>query len=61
MNKIPEVAIYVRLSYEDKETLKRNSVNINNQIELCKRYILDHNMILKDVFIDDGISGTIYD
>ena len=61
MNRIPEVAIYARLSLEDRDVLKKNSSSINNQIEICKRYLLEHNMILMDIFIDDGVSGTTYD
>ena len=61
MSNIAEVAIYARLSLEDRDVLKRNSTSINNQIEIAKRYIIEHDMILKEIYIDDGVSGTTYD
>ena len=51
--------IYARLSHEDIN--KDISQSIENQISICKDYAASNNMIIKDIYIDDGYSGTTFD
>lgn len=58
INKIKKfyVAIYIRLSKEDDNL--GESESISNQKILLTKYVEDHNYILKDIYIDDGFTGT---
>lgn len=59
MSEILKVALYIRVS-SDEQAEKGDS--IRDQQERCTKYINDHdNMILQDVYIDDGISGQKLD
>ena len=49
--------IYTRVS--DKEQVKGNS--LDDQRTMCEVYARDHNMVVVEVFSDDGISGTSID
>lgn len=52
-------AIYARLSVEDNGC---QSDSIDNQIELLRRYVEDHDeLILKSIFYDNGATGTNFD
>ena len=50
------VAIYARYSSENQ-----SEKSIDDQIRVCKNYILDHDMIIdeKHIYIDEAISGSI--
>lgn len=51
------VALYIRLSREDGD--KEESDSVGNQRKLLLEYIERHeDFILKDIYIDDGYSGT---
>lgn len=51
------VAVYLRLSKEDKDNIKSNS--IVNQRELIEQYISNKNDLqIVDYYIDEGYSGT---
>lgn len=57
--KLQRVAIYIRVS-SDEQAEKGDS--IRDQRERCARYIDEHrDMILQDIYIDDGISGQKLD
>lgn len=54
----PQVAIYVRLSDEDKNKNKlENSESIKNQIALASKYVQEKNWCIYDIYIDDDWSG----
>lgn len=54
-NLLKRVAIYIRVS-TDAQAKKGDSMD--EQIDTCKNYIdCNENMVLQDVYIDDGISG----
>lgn len=58
-NKLKRTAIYVRVSSEEQA---ERGDSIRDQRERCTAYINSHNdMILQDVYIDDGISGQKLD
>lgn len=48
--------IYARLSSEDN--IKDVSQSINNQISICKEYAKNNNLIISNVYYDDGYTGT---
>ncbi len=57
--KILKCAVYIRVSSDEQA---ENGVSIRDQKERCLKYINDHpNMILQDIYIDDGISGQKLD
>lgn len=50
-----KVAIYIRVSSDEQA---RNGDSIRDQQETCTEYINKHeNMILQDIYVDDGVSG----
>lgn len=53
------VGIYLRLSREDERS--GESESISNQRALLLNYVRDHNLILVDEYVDDGVSGTTFD
>lgn len=59
LNKIYNVAIYIRLSREDEKT--GESESITNQRSLLLRYVKENNYNLVDIYIDDGYSGTNFE
>lgn len=56
---IQKVAVYVRLSQEDR--LEDVSNSIKNQIELAKEYCNNHNLTIKEIYQDDGYTGSNFD
>ncbi len=56
---IQKVAVYARLSQEDG--LDDTSKSITNQIELAKEYCNNHNLTIKEIYQDDGYSGSNFD
>lgn len=50
------VGIYARLSREDGK--EGASESIENQIKYLKNYAQDKKMIIKEIYIDDGYTGT---
>lgn len=53
-------AIYIRLSQEDGDKIESNSVT--NQKKLLLDYIKQHeDLVLYDVFVDDGYTGSSFD
>ena len=51
--------IYARLSHEDINN--EVSLSVENQISICKDYARENNLLIKDIYIDDGYSGTTFD
>ena len=51
--------IYLRLSRDDERA--GESLSIENQKILVTKYVLDKGWEIKDVYIDDGYSGTNFD
>ena len=49
---------YVRLSRDDN---KRNYSSIENQKKIIRQYAREHNMVLRRIYEDDGISGYSFD
>ena len=54
-----KVAIYARLSQQDKFT--KESESITNQIELAKIYCIKNNLTIKEIYIDDGYTGSNFE
>jgi DNA invertase Pin-like site-specific DNA recombinase len=52
-------AIYLRLSRDDGGDAESNS--IQNQRELLRKYAKDKNIVVKDEYIDDGVSGVTFE
>ena len=52
-------AIYLRLSRDDGGDAESNS--IQNQRELLRKFAKDKNIIVKDEYIDDGVSGVTFE
>lgn len=50
------VGIYARLSREDGR--EGESESIENQIKFLKNYAKNENMEIKEIYIDDGYTGT---
>ncbi|MBO5138296.1 MAG: recombinase family protein [Bacilli bacterium] len=60
LNKIYNVGLYIRLSREDDDkTLESES--ITNQKSLLLQYVKENNLMVYDIYIDDGYSGTNFD
>ncbi len=53
------VAIYCRLSSEDG--MDNVSISIENQMDICKKYVNDNGLTLYNIYIDDGYSGSTFD
>lgn len=51
-------AIYCRLSREDGDG---ESMSIGNQREMLVRYCKDNGLLVIDIYIDDGFSGTNFE
>lgn len=52
-----KTGIYIRLSVE-----KDTNDTIENQIKYCKKYVLENSELdLIDIYVDNGISGTVFD
>ena len=51
--------LYFRLSQEDER--QGESLSIENQRLVLRRYSEDHGFEIYDEYIDDGISGTTFD
>lgn len=59
-NKIWQAALYLRLSREDGD--KEESDSVVNQKELLNQFIsLEPDVVVYDVYVDDGWSGTNFD
>lgn len=59
-NKIWQAALYLRLSREDGD--KEESDSVVNQKELLNQFIsLEPDIVVYDVYVDDGWSGTNFD
>ena len=58
-NKSFKVAIYARLSQQDKFT--KESESIKNQIELAKIYCIRNELTIKEIYIDDGYTGSNFE
>ena len=56
MNLTNKVAVYVRLSQEDG--LDDTSQSIINQIELAKEYCNNNGLLIKEIYKDDGYTGS---
>lgn len=59
-NTIYDVGIYCRLSRDDKEG-NTESMSISNQKEMLTAYVNERGWNLRDVFVDDGFTGTNFD
>lgn len=60
LNKMYNVALYIRLSREDDDkTLESES--ITNQKSLLLQYVKENHLRVYDIYIDDGYSGTNFD
>ena len=58
-NETFKVGIYLRLSRDDEKD--DESQSISNQRDFIMNYVIKHNLMLIDEYIDDGISGTQFD
>ena len=58
-NETFKVGIYLRLSRGDEKD--DESQSISNQRDFIMNYVIKHNLMLIDEYIDDGISGTQFD
>lgn len=54
------VALYCRLSQEDKKC-DRESSSIANQKKILTEYVLKQDWVVAELYIDDGFSGTNYE
>lgn len=52
------VGIYMRLSQEDERT--GESLSIDNQRHILRKYCEERNWAIHDEYIDDGVSGTTF-
>ena len=50
--------LYMRLSQEDERT--GESLSIENQRQMLRRYAEENDFEIYDEYIDDGISGTTF-
>ena len=50
--------LYLRLSQEDER--QGESLSIENQRSILRKYALEHGFQIYDEYIDDGISGTTF-
>lgn len=53
------VGLYMRLSQEDERT--GESLSIDNQRHILRKYAEDNGFEIHDEYIDDGVSGTTFD
>ena len=51
--------LYFRLSQEDER--QGESVSIDNQRSMLRKYAEEHGFEIHDEYIDDGVSGTTFD
>ncbi len=51
--------LYFRLSQEDER--QGESISIENQRMILRKYALEHGFIIHDEYIDDGFSGTTFE
>ncbi len=51
--------LYMRLSQEDER--QGESLSIENQRHILRKYAEDHNFEINGEYIDDGVSGTTFD
>lgn len=58
-HKTNKTIIYARLSIEDG--LDDISSSIQNQISICKDYANEHDLLIDEIYFDDGYSGTNFD
>ena len=58
---IYNVGIYVRLSREDDEKNFKESESIKNQKEFLVSYCLERGWNVKEIYVDDGFTGTNFD
>lgn len=58
-NKNYIVGIYARLSRDDERA--GESLSIENQKLMLKRYVEEQGWTIHDVYVDDGISGTTFE
>ena len=58
-NKTYDVGIYYRLPRDDKEG-SAESMSIANQRDMLITFVNERGWNLKDIFIDDGFTGTNY-
>ena len=54
-----KVGMYIRLSREDGD--KQESESISNQRNILQRYVKENDLCFIKEYIDDGVSGTIFD
>lgn len=54
----PYTALYLRLSKDDPQEGESNS--IVNQKEILLKYVKDHGFRNPKVYVDDGITGTVF-
>jgi len=59
LNRVYNVAIYIRLSREDER--EGESHSIITQRSLLERYVEENKYNLYDEYVDDGFSGTNFD
>ena len=50
--------LYLRLSQEDER--QGESLSIENQRTILRKYAVEHGIQIHDEYIDDGISGTTF-
>ena len=50
--------LYYRLSQEDER--QGESVSIDNQRTILRKYAEEHGFAIHDEYIDDGVSGTTF-
>ena len=55
---IYNAAIYIRLSKEDDKEIDKDSESVINQQKLLTNYVEKNGFNLKDIYIDDGYTGT---
>lgn len=55
MEETKYAVIYARISSDDGNDI---SVSIKNQINICKEYAIKNNIIITDIYTDDGYTGT---
>ena len=58
-NETFKVGIYLRLSRDDERD--DESQSISNQRDYIMNYVISHNLMLIDEYVDDGVSGTTFD
>ena len=51
--------LYFRISQEDER--QGESLSIENQRRVLRKYVEEHGFEIHDEYIDDGVSGTTFD